>query len=198
MSPVLISQKPDLIRAAGAVQVELREAISKWSTANPERIIASFPTSSLRSLQGLDDLACINVLGQLEGYVGATLPLDDPILPPGQQHETPIAWAYELHPMPISGYVQVLLRSHKLETKPLRTLADEIAHQVQNYAQKFTVDEVFSFTVSVCVIERVEKMSNAHKSNFRATLNRRLNSARLSIESGTLYSGLEIRRNANG
>ena len=187
--------KHDPTQLADPIRVELRPIISRWSQANPERIITVIPASSLQSLKGLDEMARMNALGQLENYVGAALPVKDAILPSGQRHDTPIASPYELHPMPLSGVVQVVLRTKHLTRRPIRRLADEVAFQAHNYAQKFTVDEVFRFTVMSCIIERVERMSPSHKANFRATLNRRLVAVGLSAEAGTVYAGLEIRRN---
>ncbi len=185
----------DTLRVTEAVKAELRAFISKWSRFNPERIIITIPASNLQSLGGFDGYSRMVALGQLEGYVGAALPADDSIQSANHPQEHPIAWPYELHPMPISGTVQVLLLSDELKKHPLRRLADEVAHQAENYAQKFTVDEVFRFTVVACVIERIEKMTPLNKANFRATLNRRFAAVGLSAQSGTVYSALEIRRN---
>ncbi len=57
VSPIPTAPKPDFIRAAGAVQDELRVLISRWSMSNLERIITSFPTDSLQSLKGFDATA---------------------------------------------------------------------------------------------------------------------------------------------
>lgn len=186
---------PNLSTVADAVKTELRTLISRWSRSNPERIITAIPLDSLRTLQGFDDSARMVVLSQLEDYVGAALPTNDAIQPADKPQEHPIEWPYELHPMLVSGFMQVLLISDDLKKYPIRRLADEVAYQAQNYAQKFVVDEVFRFTLQNCVVERVEKMTQANKANFRATLNRRLVAVGLWSENGTVYSTLEIRRN---
>lgn len=180
---------------ADAIKRELRPIISRWSQANPERIALSIPVSSFKSLSRHDEATRINTLGQLEGYVGAALPASDPLQPVDRPQPTPINSPYELHPLPVSGVVQVLLRTEGLAQLPIRRLADEVACQAHNYAQKFIVNEVFRFTLMSCIIDRVEKMSKLHRANFRATLNRRLAAQGLWAAGGTIYSGLEIQRN---
>lgn len=195
VSLVTATGKPDIIKLVDAVRSELRTIISRWSNENPNRLIKVIRVNEIHTLDTYDRDTQRTILGMLESYVGSALPKDDPVRGHHNPQETPIDCAYELHPMPISGVVEVLMRRDELKRQPVRRLAEEVAYQAQAYAQRFDIDDVFSFTIARCVVERVEKLSKSHKTNFRQVLNRCLEKVGLYIQSGTVYSVLEIRRN---
>lgn len=164
-----------------AVRAQLRREISAWSADNPDRIIASIPVNSIEELANARLTEALVAFRELEGYIGAAV--DD--------ESVSIPWSYELHPMLVTGVIEVLLRSDGLREQPARRLADETAH----FAHKQWLDtrDDFTFTAPVCVIERVEGMSKADREKFRTRFSRRLYAVGLT-SSGSVTSTLQIRQ----
>ncbi len=170
-----------------AIKPQLREMIASWITHHPDRIVMHIPARDIKLFASLEREAVLATFAHLDGYVGAAL------------HEGPvrIPWSYELHALPLSEVIEVLLRIKKLREHPLRCMADEVATIALSRSHAIAVDEIFSFSLPLSILERVDKMSGAHRAQFDATLNRRLHAVGLSAHAGTVTGGLQIRRNLN-
>lgn len=179
------ASRSDPLSIADAIKPRLRELIAGWSARNPHRIIMRISAKDIEQLAHETPITKLAVFSQLDGYVGAAL----------TSGYVRIPWPYELRVLVLSDAIEVLLRSDELEAHPLRHMADEVAFIAHEQSRAINIDEVFSFTVPLSILARVEKLSMAQRAQFRSTFSRRLVAYGLSAHAGSIAGGLQIRRN---
>lgn len=171
--------------SAEKLKSTLRRLISEWATSHPGRILMRVPVSELEPLAEYDKSILLSALTDLEGYCGAAL--RDTGTP------TPIPWNYELYPT--ADAVEVLLIDDGMTEKPIERLVEEVTFLARSVAESVPVNELFPFTLPHSVLERRDKLEATQRAQFRSLLNEYFYVAGLFILSGTVGSGLEIRRN---
>ncbi|OJU87665.1 hypothetical protein BGO17_01570 [Candidatus Saccharibacteria bacterium 49-20] len=179
------TKQVDLITLADAVRRDLRSLLSAWCKAHPNRLVMVVPIGDIPTLAPATQEQALRALTQLDGYVGA--PLNQ------EESKTPIPYKYELHPS-ISGVVEVLLVTDRLEAEPIPTLVEELTLQVKAQGSALDVDDTFVFRPPNSILSYVEKLPDEVRVKFRPNLNEALANADFTPAAYEPTYALTIRR----